>query len=154
MRNRVLCLFVAILISGCVATGEKFKGELAQPNDKASFYLYRPAKFFQGGAWPTVFINGEDRFTLKNGGYVHTYLPAGTHHFKIAKGHFLSNWIAGDLEFTVEVEPGKQYFYRFDIDFDNFGGGGNYISISGSIGVIPVTESEAFNSLSELRSSM
>ncbi|MCF6437735.1 DUF2846 domain-containing protein [Pseudoalteromonas sp. MMG022] len=155
MKMRILlCLFTVILVSGCVATGSKFNGELAQKNDQASFYLYRPSKFFQGGTWPTVFINGEDRFTLKNGGYIHTYLPPGTHTIKIGKAHFLSNWMGEDLEFTVEVEPGKQYFYRFDIDFGSFGGGGNYITISGSIGILPVNEDEALKSLSELRSSM
>ncbi len=67
---RVIPLILSIFIlAGCAATGENFSSLEPLSRNEGTVYIYRPSKFFQGGTWPTIFIDGEERFTLKNEGY-------------------------------------------------------------------------------------
>jgi hypothetical protein len=63
------------LLHGC-ASGPRFEGMTAVPENKALLYIYREARML-GGAIPwEVFVNGKEIVSLTNGGYyVHTLEP-------------------------------------------------------------------------------
>jgi hypothetical protein len=150
----LILFYLLILISGCAASGDRFSGLVAEQQDASTIYIYRPSKFFQGGTWPTVFIDGEERFTLKNNGYIHFSLPEGIHNIKIGSSSILSNWAAEDIEFDMQVNNGQLSFYRFDLEFGGVSGAGNYMSISGSVGLTEVDKETALKEMELLNSSM
>ena len=61
------------------ASGPSFSSEFDQEQNDGSgrVYIYRPSQFFQGGTYPVVYVNGEKRFPLRNGGFnfVDGYVP-------------------------------------------------------------------------------
>ena len=150
----LILFYLLVLISGCAASGDRFSGLVAEQQETSIIYIYRPSKFFQGGTWPTVFIDGEERFTLKNSGYIYLSLPEGNHKIRIGSSSILSNWAAEDLEFNLYVKNGQQSFYRFDLEFGGVSGAGSYMSISGSVGLTKVDKETAIKEIELLNSSM
>ncbi|WP_164718210.1 DUF2846 domain-containing protein [Colwellia sp. Arc7-635] len=152
---RVLFLIICTLIfSGCSASGERFNGFENTALNKSSLYIYRPSKFFQGGTWPTVFIDGQEKFSLKNSGYVFSQLEPGEHEIKIGSTSFLDNWIFGDVVGNIDTEKGKTYYLRFDIEFQDASSMGTVMSFSGAAGLIEVNKAQAESDLKILNSSM
>jgi hypothetical protein len=152
---KVLFLVICTLIlSGCSASGDRFKGFEEVAADKSSLYIYRPSKYFQGGTWPTVFIDGEEKFLLKNAGFVFTQLEPGQHEIKIGATSFLDHWIFGRVVGNIDFEKGKTYYLKFDIEFVNASSIGTVISSSGSVSLIKVNKEQAKLDLRKLNSSM
>jgi len=152
---KLISLILAIFIlSGCAATGKNFSTLEPLSSSEATVYIYRPSKFFQGGTWPTVFIDGEERFTLKNEGYVFIDLSPGEHEIKIGKSHFFANWMFSDVNRKLNVESNKRYYLRLDLNFENIHSIGNAMSISGSIRLVDVPEQQALPDLKSLKLSM
>ena len=147
-------IIVQLFISGCGATGEIYKGLEPLKENNAQIYIYRPSKFYQGLAWPTVFIDGQDRFTLKNGGYVNTLLTPGDHTLKLGAANFFSNWSVGDIKVDLTLEPNQRYFYKLDLEFGSIAIVGSYTSVSGAVRLIEVSKENALKELKELNSSM
>jgi hypothetical protein len=155
LKLRVLFLIICtLLFSGCSASGDRFKGFENTAVNKSSLYIYRPSKFFQGGTWPTIFIDGKEKFSLKNSGYVLTHLEPGAHEIKIGSTLFLDNWIFGDVIGNIDMEKGKTYYLRFDIEFQDATSMGTVMSFSGAAGLIEVNKEQAANDLKVLNSSM
>ena len=153
MRVLLLIIFT-IILGGCSASGERFKGFKDVAENKSALYIYRPSKFFQGGTWPTIFIDGHEKFSLKNSGFILTELNPGHHRIKIGATSFLDNWTFGDVIGNVNLEEGKTYYLRFDIEFENATSMGTVMSFSGSAGLIKVNEEQAKIDLEKLNSSM
>lgn len=66
---------VILLLHGC-ASGPRFEGKTAVPENKALLYIYREARMLGGGVSWEVFVNGKEIVSLTNGGYyVHTLEP-------------------------------------------------------------------------------
>lgn len=150
----VSTFFLSLFLIGCAATGEKYSGLKPPTSSESQVYIYRPYRFFQGGAWPTVFINGEEVATLKNGGYIHYSLPPGNHAIKIGKKRMLSNWSMGDAQASTNTEIGKRYFYKLLVDPNDVGYIGGMVLVSGRARLVTVPEDEAVLELRELKSSM
>ena len=153
MRAILLAIFI-IMLSGCSASGERFNGFQPVANNKSAVYIYRPSEFFQGGTWPTVFIDGVEKFSLKNGGYIFSNLTSGKHEIKIGATSFFDNWSFKDVVGTIDVEEGKTYYLRFDVKFKDAASYGSVISFSGAAGLIEVSKEQAELDLKELSSSM
>jgi len=150
----ILFILSALILSGCAASGQNFSGLEPISDTEGKVYLYRPYNFFQGGTWPTVFINGEKRFTLKNQGYLVLSLPAGQYDLKIGKSHFFANWMFDDVEGKLIIESNKIYYLKLDIAFEDLQAYGTVMSMSGSVGLISIPEAHALKDLKELKSSM
>jgi len=150
----ILVLLSIFLLTGCAASGQNFSTLEAVSNTEGKVYIYRPNKFFQGGTWPTVFINGEKRFELKNQGYIVFNLPPGQHNLKIGKSHLFANWGFDDVEGVLTIKPKERYFLKLDIEFQDMQTYGNVMSFSGSIALISMPENKAIAELKPLKSSM
>lgn len=111
---------LAILSSGCVATGTRFSDSETQSNVAASsnlatIYIYRPSRFLAGGASPTVLIDEVKLGSLRSGGFSVQSVTPGVHKF-LAKWSLLGRpFDSKDAEFSYEFEPKKVYYLRFGI---------------------------------------
>lgn len=141
-------------LTSCSASGERFKRFHEVAENQSSIYIYRPSKFFQGGTWPTFFIDGQEKFSLKNSGYIYTLLDAGQHEIKSGATSFFDNWIFGDVVSSIDIEQGKTYYLRFDIAYGGASSMGTVISFSGNAGLISVSKEQAETDLKKSNSSM
>ena len=153
MKYTILIL-VFLLATGCASRGDIFNGATLQPDDLASIYIYRPPEYFEGDAWPKVYVNEEEYSSLKDGRFVHMNLPEGRHTIKIRSGSFVSSWTAKDLDFTVWVQGGQQSFYRFDLHFGDISSAEEYMYVSGRAGLTKIDKETALEEMKPLRSSM
>jgi hypothetical protein len=62
-------LAVALLVSGCGATGGVYRENPAIAPDAAQVVIFRPDTFFQGGIPYQVSVNGKVVAVLRNGGF-------------------------------------------------------------------------------------
>lgn len=75
-------MFVALLVSGCGAKGEKFQSFKNPDNGKSLIYIYRPSSFVGSGVFYDIHTstnNNQDNVigTLRNGGYIETEIEPG-----------------------------------------------------------------------------
>jgi len=66
---------VILLLHGC-ASGPRFEGMTAVPENKALLYIYREAQMLGAADSFEIFVNGKEIVKMTNGGYyVHTLEP-------------------------------------------------------------------------------
>lgn len=113
-------ILLAILSSGCVATGTRFSESELESNvvtssNLATICIYRPRKFLAGGASPTVASDEVELGSLRSGGFSVQSVTPGVHKF-MAKWSFLGRPFGSkDVEFSYEFESNKVYYLRFGI---------------------------------------
>jgi hypothetical protein len=140
-------------MTGCAASGPKFSALDPVNQNFGQVYFYRMANFV-GSANPyEIFIDDEKKAVLKNGGYLKLDLRPGQHSIA-AKPSITSALSIGRPAYEqVMVEPGKRYFFWFNIG-SRLGAPTGYGS-SGTLYVnantlIPVSEEIAVKNMAEL----
>lgn len=99
----------------CAAPGPIY-APLPAKEGHASLYIYRPSKFKGGGTYPHIYIDGEEKSALRNGGYISVYLEPGEHTIE-SKGKDWK-WDLPDSSVRISVEPEKMYFIKLDYDLN------------------------------------
>ena len=152
--KRIFIILALMLLTGCSASGEKFQNTQQAENNKGIVYIYRPSAFFAAAAWPTVFVNDEKQYSLKNKGYVLLELTPGQHTIRIGSAHFFSNWSMRDVSSLVDVKANETTFLKFTVQFEDMATFGNTVAVSGSAGLVQVPKNIAIREMRELKSSM
>ena len=155
-------MLILAFLGGCSASGPKFSEPAPFLNKEAIVYMYRPYVFFRGGETPTIFVNGEAKRQLKNGGFIFFHVDPGEHKIKLAKKTFFSLWSDKGVENVLNVVSNRRYFLRLDIDFDGFVPTGysnsypvgNGMTFYGSSRLVKIPENIAIEEMSDLNSSM
>ncbi|ABD82690.1 DUF2846 domain-containing protein [Saccharophagus degradans] len=119
-----ILVMVYLVVSGCASLGQKFSEPMAVEQDKALVYFYRPARFFQGGGGPDVYVNEVKEFRMHNGGYAFRYFNPGEYTISTRK-HF--NWGLEGVDKAVSLNAGEVYYFRMDFSDS----GVNVISVGG-----------------------
>lgn len=109
LRAALVCI-VLVALYGCAASGAKFVGLLVPQHDDSVLYVYRPWDYINAGMAPYVYIDGEERAPLKNGGYQVYRLAPGSYSV-ITQGYFWE-WNAGRREVTVQLAPGQTAYLK------------------------------------------
>jgi hypothetical protein len=114
MKIRLYCLFAMLFVGGCasprgVGLGPPFEPMAALPADKATVYIYRPARTFGSGSYPEIFLNGEKKMALLENGYGVFILPKGEFEIKV-EGDI--NWWPPVAARKLSVEAGRDYYVR------------------------------------------
>lgn len=129
-----LFLLICATLSGCGATGPKFRAAPEPPSDKALIYIYRPGAMMAGAKAPTILVNETHKFELLNKGYAQIVLPAGAVLLRIEKESTMSLLLTPGNNWTgsvfIEAEPGRTYYARFkpellEFSAQPYGGGYN-----------------------------
>lgn len=117
MKKYKIILVISILsaLVGCAAPGPIFE-PLAQKEESAVLYIYRPSKFAGGGTYPHIYIDGKEKFPLRNGGYLSFYLSPGEYTIE-SKGKDWK-WDLPDSSVKVTLEKGEIYYIKLDYDSD------------------------------------
>lgn len=101
---------VLALLSGCAASGAKFEGLLVPQAGDSILYVYRPWDYINAGMAPYVYIDGEARAALKNGGY-QVYRLAPGNYSVVTMGYFWE-WNAGRWEVAIQLAPGQTAYVK------------------------------------------
>jgi len=153
----LLVIFVVLLISGCAmpASGPLYSQELSDaPTDKSRVFIYRPSKFFQGGTYPYIHVNGEKFFALRNGGFNYVDLPIGTHKISMEPG---LSWTLGLSGLELQITKPETIYLKFVWSEDAGLGSvvpiGSYttVTIQGAAHLVPVSVVEAKNDLFRMK---
>ena len=137
-KKFILSLVMIASLTGCSATGPKFTQTEAPEVNKAKVYLYRPWAMLDGAAAPTVQINGVDSFEISNGGFHVLDLNPGSTIIAVKEGGIMSNWRAGPLQISFDVQANNTYFVRLTAELASAAYLGGVASISGnySLGLV------------------
>lgn len=109
--KNVFLFLVVIVLSGC-ASGPKYvkpKPLDSSNSDMARVFFYR-LNSIVGAAWGTTFlINKTKAMSIRSGGYSYMLVEPGIHRMHLSA--------VGDLNLsiTTELEPGKDYFFRYSL---------------------------------------
>ena len=101
---------IALVCSGCTATGDRFSGLESPKEDQSIVYLMRKSKFSGGAYCPPVTIDAEKIGCLKNGGYLLVRIEPGVHELRFEKRLLES----GKEQFiNFEILPGQTLFFEW-----------------------------------------
>lgn len=113
-----IIILILSTITGCSATGKGFT-PMAQVEDKALIYIYRPDRFLgSGNVW--YLSDNEKQLTMvNNGGWFAYHKSPGVTTFysnlRPGVGTILPGMLDSDKEMiTFDVEAGKTYYVKFD----------------------------------------
>ena len=110
----VLWFVIAVIFSGCAATGPEFKIAPPDPNGKAVLYIYRPAAYPLRGLKAGFSVDGINAAELSVEGYSFVYLSPGLH-------RLTHQWVGTGTaepvtEISVRMEAGSSSYVRFVTD--------------------------------------
>lgn len=137
MRRRAACapllLLTLLVIAGCAeapapVTGppsEMFVDAPGGPPDKAVMTFYRPWRGFGALLNTSVFIDEVEIADLDNG----TYVTAA-----VAPGRRRIHSDEAEDALWVDVEAGREYFYRIDLEMGFWKGHGRLVPVPGPDG--------------------
>lgn len=138
---------IILLFSGCAATGPAFQSIDVNQTDKAIVYVYRPSRFFYGGGWPNIYLNGQKQFALKNNGYGVLFLEAGDYEIKAEGSFFLTNWQPGPASINLSVHQGLEYFVRVTPEHESTIFGFKTVAVTGTAQIIEVSKEQALSEI-------
>lgn len=144
--NKFILISVVLFLTSCGATGPKFTTLTNTESGYGVIYIYRPSAFLNGGAAPYVYINGEEKSKLKNGGYQLYKLPPGE--YEVVTDGF--TWLPGKAVVVVKLNSAEKVYLRL---VSNFEAAIGTSIVSGST-LTPVTEKFALKELVGTKLSM
>jgi hypothetical protein len=159
----ILLAFVFVTSVGC-ATTEKmpetctlnFKANInceeikTPPEGKSLIVLYRPYDFFQGGAWPDMWIGDYDIGPLKNKTFLTLVIDPGSYIVTAKRTNFMLNWQVPDVSENLTAEPDKVYYVKVTPHLENLTVVGNVASVTGQGQISIVDAKTALAELTEL----
>ena len=108
----IICLFWACFLLACAAQGPAYEPIDGSELPHATIVIYRPPKLQGVGITPSLFVNDEDKFKLKNGGFGVVEVPPGSHTISTPRDdRFTTDDAPGS--FDISVEAGEVYFVRW-----------------------------------------
>jgi hypothetical protein len=149
--NKISAIILVLLIVGCSATGPTFKPESTSNGENATVYIYRPFQYFNAGGWPKIYVNGKEKFSLKNNGYGTVRLKPGTHVIKAEGSMLFTNWYPEPASIKLSAEANKIYYIRVTPQHDSTYATGATVSLTGSAQVVLVTASAAKKEISKTK---
>lgn len=150
-KKFIFLLVMIVSLTGCSATGPKFTQIEAPDVNKAKVYFYRPWAMLDGAAAPTVQVNGVDSFEISNGGFHVLDLNPGNTIIAVKEGGIMSNWRAGPLQISLDVQANTTYFVRLTAELANAAYLGGVASISGNYSLGLVNPATATQELRETK---
>lgn len=100
-----------LALAGCSATGPTYSQYQSQEANSSVVYIYRPSKSVNCCVAPAVYINGQKKNSLKNGGYVVYELEPGTHVVAVGDGTYGFEKSALQLD----LGAGESYYLKWVI---------------------------------------
>jgi len=148
----LLLVVAAVLVQACSAPGPVFEQRLMQDNS-AVLYVYRAKRFKGGGVYPYIYVDGEMKAPLKNGGYLAFDLEPGRHKIEAIGRDWKWDLPAKSVELVARA--GKDYYIRLDYNVSIDGSSnGNVLVMNYGAGFGPVPEATGSEQIKKLKLSM
>lgn len=117
MYKPFLIIVCLIALSGCSASGPAYSQYQSQEANSSVVYIYRPSKSVNCCVAPAVYIDGQKKNSLKNGGYVVYELEPGAHVVAVGDGKY--GFEKSDLQ--LDLSAGESYYLKWVIGpLENF----------------------------------
>jgi hypothetical protein len=141
-----LPMLVGIGVLGCAASasGPGYPGVRPVTTEGYRIVIYRPSTFVNKAAYPNVYVDGELKGTLRNGGYLELDVPPGAHKIKLQRR---MTW-DGSQEFDVVADSKTTVFYRLGSRLVGVSGVGSSVFVTKGLSL---TAAEAELALAELK---
>jgi hypothetical protein len=121
------------------------------PKGKSLIILYRPHLFFQGGAWPDMWIGEYDVGPLKDKTFLTLVVDPGNYVVLAKRTDFLFNWQVPDMSENLTTEPDKTYYVKITPHLESMFVVGSIVSVKGQGQIGFVDEKTALAELTELK---
>lgn len=162
--RHIFLALVFLTLAGCVTTAKmpeictlNFKANTnceeirTPPKGKSLIVLYRPHLFFQGGAWPDMWIGEYDVGPLKDKTFLTLVVDPGNYVVLAKRTNFFLNWQVPDMSKDLETEPDKIYYVKVTPHLENLFVIGSTVSVTGQGQISFVDEKKALAELNELK---
>ncbi len=112
-RNVFIHLLWALLLVGCVATGERFRRETPANPNEAVLYIYRPSGFIGSAQRPDLRVDGELVGSVVSGGFLVKKVTIGRHALVLTGNGNAFTWNYPDRVQEVNINASGNYYYRY-----------------------------------------
>jgi len=119
-NGTALMLLCWLVLGGCSAQGTRFSALPALGQDEALIVVYRPSAFARSGTWPDIYVDGQKRGELKNGGYLFLRVPPAGHLVEVKGPVMRWDIRAEPLSCKPEVCAGETVFIRLLTTSDRY----------------------------------
>ena len=121
------------------------------PEGKSLIVLYQPHHFFQGGAWPDMWIGDYGIGPLKDKTFLTLVIDPGSYIVTAKRTNFMLNWQVRDVSEDLTTEPDKVYYVKVTPHLENLTVVGNVASVTGQGQISFVDAKIALAELTELK---
>jgi len=149
--KKISVIILILFLVGCSATGPTFKPESTSNSANATVYVYRPFQYFNAGGWPKIYVNGKEKFSLKNNGYGVIRLKPGSYRIKAEGSMLFTNWYPEPASIKLSVGANKVYYIRVTPQHDSTYATGSTVALTGSAQIVLVTEAVAKKEISKTK---
>lgn len=132
-------IFASILMTGCSASGPKFKPVNPIPDGKGIVYIYRSPSIIGSGVYGTATANSIPFTKIKNGGYYPYLSEPGVVHFEVTT--------EATNEADVTVEAGKEKYLKTTIGIGFIAGHLKFSEVSPEIGKKEISKCKLLDSI-------
>ena len=142
-QNKVTLVFwslaLAIMLTGCGASGPVFKPVDPIPPGKGVVYIYRESSFLGSGVFGTVTADKTPITKVRNGGYFPYIANPGSVHFEVST--------EATNEADVTVEAGKEKYLKTSVGMGLLVGHLKFSEVSSSIGKSEIAECQLLDAI-------
>lgn len=109
----LLALLLACVLSGCIATGEKFRREIPAGPEEALLYIFRPSGFIGVAQRPDVKVDGQPLGSLVSGSFLVKKVGIGRHELLLTGEGNPFTWNYPDRLETFVIMTSGNYYFRY-----------------------------------------
>lgn len=123
LKSLAAAAAIALLLSGCGASGEQFKlGAIKPPPGRALLYVYRPGTIVGIGNADVAFLHldGKRLARIRIGGYLAVPISPGQHKVKTTESLLGSDTGKIRAETTFSAQAGSTVYLRYTEGFSSF----------------------------------
>ncbi len=142
MPFKLIVLMLFSMLTACSARGPAFSGLQKIDGNNSAIYVLRPSQIYGSGQPQAIYINGEEKDEIKNGGYLFYKTNPGALELKVCFGKLgaLGGFLLDNPKtINVNLNPKEIKYFTYSMNRS-----GNSLT--------EIKESEALLLLKELRS--
>lgn len=115
MKNyfQATIVLLLLLVAGCAANGPRYNNDVNASTEKENLYIYRPYAFLSGALSADVYVDGNYKGTLKNGGFLKLNVSEGGHSIRVGKSSV--NYSLSDNKSFFRYTYGWALFFSIPI---------------------------------------
>ncbi|MEM8845416.1 MAG: DUF2846 domain-containing protein [Pseudomonadota bacterium] len=151
MHKLASIFFILFILIGISNADSLYQKEDNVSENETTLYIYRPNLFFNVASSPSVFLDDQKLFDLRNNTYSVVHISPGEHTLLVQRSMPRSRWYAGPMTFTHSFKANETYYIRISPEQPKSSMQGEVVAKAGNASIMLTSETAAQPEISKTR---